>query len=83
MIDKKEPLQARLERHIAEGQMRRSDTRAAALMLLSPLLVAVLHQDQLGGRQAHALELHSLAEELAGAFVRAYRAGAPAPVTGL
>lgn len=76
-------LQARLERHVADAEMRRTDTRAAALMLLSPLLVAALHQDQLGGRQSHPLELHGLAEELAGAFVRAYRAGAPAPVTGL
>jgi hypothetical protein len=69
-----EALQARLERHIAYLEMRPADTRAAALMLLSPLLMAVLHQDQLGGSRTHALKLPALADELAAAFVRAYRA---------
>ena len=67
-------LQARLGRHIEAGQMRQADTRAAALMLLSPLLVAVLHQDQLCGRNTHPLDLPTLADELASSFVRAYAA---------
>jgi AcrR family transcriptional regulator len=68
-----EALEVRLKQHVAEDQMRPSDTRAAALMLLSPLLIAVLHQDQFGGRASDALDLPRLAEEIASAFVRAYR----------
>ena len=69
---------ARLEQHAARGEMVAADLRAAALMLLSPLVLAVLHQDQLRGRERRRLELCALADEVAGAFVRAY-AARPAP----
>lgn len=69
-------LAARLQRHVDSGEMIHTDLRAAALMLLSPLLVAVLHQDQMGGRASRRLELARLAEQAAQAFVRAY--GRPA-----
>ena len=36
------------------------------------LLVAVLHQDQMKGRQSRLIELTTLAEEVSAAFVRAY-----------
>jgi len=68
-------LTARLGEHAALGEMRpAADLRAAALMLLSPLLLAVLHQDQMNGREMRHIELVGLAEELSAAFVRAYAA---------
>jgi AcrR family transcriptional regulator len=67
-------LAARLEEHAEHGEMVSADTRAAALMLLSPLLLAVLHQDQLQGRHGRRIELAALADEVSGAFVRAYAA---------
>jgi AcrR family transcriptional regulator len=70
-------LAARLGAHAEKGEMVAGDIRAAALMLLSPLLLAVLHQDQMSGRHSRRIELTALADEIADAFVRAY-AAAPA-----
>lgn len=67
-------LQRRLDVHVSRGEMIATDTRAAALMLLSPLLVAVLHQFQMGGQSCRPVDLHALAEEISAAFVRAYKA---------
>lgn len=67
-------LAARLQEHVARGEMIVADVRAAALMLLSPLLLAVLHQDQMKGRDSRRLELGDLAEQVSAAFVRAYAA---------
>lgn len=69
-----EALQRRLDVHIARGEMRRTDARAAALMLIAPILLAVLHQDQMEGAQERPIPLKALAGEVAAAFVRAYRA---------
>lgn len=67
-----ETLEARLADHIARGDMIQTDVRAAALMLFSPILMASLHQDQLGGAACRPLSLEALADELSAAFVRAY-----------
>jgi hypothetical protein len=67
-------LTARLEAHAERGEMIETDLRAAALMLLSPLLLAVLHQDQMKGRESRHIELTGLAEQVSSAFVRAYAA---------
>lgn len=69
-------LAARLQEHVDRGDMIRADVRAAALMLLSPLLLAVLHQDQMKGRDSRRIELSDLAEQVSAAFVRAYAAPA-------
>lgn len=68
----------RLEQHAARGEMVATDLRAAALMLLSPLLLAVLHQDQMKGCESRCIELRGLTDEVSAAFVRAY-AATPAP----
>jgi AcrR family transcriptional regulator len=65
---------ARLQTHIDRGEMIPTDTRAAALMLLSPLLVAVLHQDQMRGSICSPMELYGLADRISEAFVRGYAA---------
>lgn len=67
-------LVARLDEHAARGEMIETDRRAAALLLLSPLILAVLHQDQMKGRASRHIELSGLAESVAAAFVRAYAA---------
>jgi AcrR family transcriptional regulator len=72
-------LVARLQEHVDRGEMMPADVRAAALMLLSPLLLAVLHQDQMNGRDSRRMELSDLAEQVSAAFVRAYAA----PTAGL
>jgi len=68
----------RLEAHAARGEIIDADLRAAALMLLSPLLLGVLHQDQMGGAASRTIELEVLAEQVSAAFVRAYAVN-PAP----
>jgi AcrR family transcriptional regulator len=69
-----EILEIRLKQHIARGEMRPTDTRTAALMLLAPLLLAMLHQDQMGGSDCNPLDLERLIDETCAAFVRAYGA---------
>lgn len=84
-----ETVRKRLDVHVARGEMIPADTRAAALMLLSPLLVAVLHQQHMGGQKSNPVDLQDLADELCTAFVRAYSAhpetaaGAARPGEGL
>jgi AcrR family transcriptional regulator len=73
-----EALEARLRTHIERGEMIDTDARAAALMLVSPLLLASLHQDQLHGAAHHPMCLETTAETVSAAFVRAYRATAAA-----
>jgi AcrR family transcriptional regulator len=68
-----EALESRLADHMARGDMIQADTRAAALMLISPLLLASLHQDQLQGAALRPMSLDQMAQDVAAAFVRAYR----------
>ena len=67
-------LEARLVEHMRSGDMIETDARTAALMLVTPLLVASLHQDQLNGSVIRPLSTDQLALDLSGAFVRAYGA---------
>ena len=69
-------LVTRLEEHVRLGDMVAADLRAAALMLLGPLILGILHQDQMGGRNSRRIELVALAEQTAAAFARAYAAPA-------
>lgn len=71
-------LEARLEDHMRRGEMIQTDARAAGLMLLSPLLVACLHQDQLNGTHVRPLSTQALATSVSEAFVRAYGVQVPA-----
>ncbi len=67
-------LEIRLGHHMDRGEMTRSDARSAALMLVSPLLLACLHQNQLGGAAVRPLSLDLLTRDVATAFVRAFSA---------
>jgi AcrR family transcriptional regulator len=69
-------LEQRLQAHMARGEMRETDARAAALMLISPILLATLHQDQLQGASIRPLDMQAFAAEISEAFVRAYQSPA-------
>jgi AcrR family transcriptional regulator len=65
-------VEARLAVHAARGELRPgADLRAAALALLSPLLLALLHQGALGGDRCRPLDLGAFGE----AHRRAWLAG--------
>jgi AcrR family transcriptional regulator len=66
----------RLEVHIARGEMREVDPKWAALSLISPVVVLMLHQRELGGSADHPIELDAFLDMHAEAFVRAYGAAA-------
>lgn len=56
--------EARLTTHAARGELcERADLRHAALALVSPVVLALLHQDALGGRGCRPLDLDAFAEE--------------------
>jgi AcrR family transcriptional regulator len=64
--------EARLSQHIERGEMRDVDVRTAALGLLSPVILAMLHQRELGGEAIRCLDVAAFAEAHADAFIRAY-----------
>lgn len=65
-------LAARLRTHVDRGEMIETDLRDAALMLVSPLLLASLHQDQMGGAAESPIRLDHMVERVSAAFVRAF-----------
>jgi AcrR family transcriptional regulator len=75
-----ESLEARLARHLARGELRPGDLRNMALSLLAPPLVALLHQEALGGTGTRPLSYDAFCADHLEGFVRAY--GVPADATG-
>ncbi len=76
-------LEDRLRAHIVHGDMIDTDVRAAAMMLISPLLLASLHQHQLSGDRDRPMSLSATTEAVSAAFIRAYgRATASASASG-
>lgn len=67
-----EAFQQRLEAHVELGEMRKTNTRYAAIQLLSPLLIVFLHQDGLGGHKDFPLDIDAFIQEQADMFARAY-----------
>jgi hypothetical protein len=66
-------LETRLAGLVAQRAIVECDTRHAALLLLSPLLLALLHQRDLGGTRCRPLSIPALIDEHVKVFVRAYR----------
>ncbi|MCB9638170.1 MAG: TetR/AcrR family transcriptional regulator [Myxococcales bacterium] len=66
----------RLMIHIQRGELRPMDPRTGSLLLLSPLLIALLHQEELGGRKCRPLDLDEFLTSHLDAFLRAW---APLP----
>lgn len=65
-------LEARLARHVADGTLVARDVRHAALELLSPVVLALLHQDGLGGTRCRPLDVARFVEDLLESFLRAH-----------
>ena len=65
-------LDARLRAHQARGEMIAVNPRHAAIFLLSPVVLACHHQDQMSGRTQRPLDLDAFIDDLTRAFVRAY-----------
>lgn len=66
-------LTARLTEHQRRGDMRTdSDPRHAAVMLLAPVLLIMLHQRELGGAARHPTDLDRFFADHAEAFIRAH-----------
>lgn len=57
-------VEARIERHQARGELAGRDPRMLALQLVSPLLLAVLHQHSLFGCELRPLDLDALLVEI-------------------
>jgi AcrR family transcriptional regulator len=66
-------LTERLEAHQRLGEMKPGDARHAALMLIAPVLVGWHHQEQMFGRAIRPLDVPAFVDDLATAFVAAYR----------
>ncbi len=77
-------LESRLALHAARGELKPCDLRLAALSLLSPVLMGLIHQQPLGGSTCRPLDITKVAEEQVRVFVMAYgevpsRDAAPRP----
>jgi AcrR family transcriptional regulator len=71
-----EPTLAAFERRLAAfdaaGALRVPEPRSASLRLLSPVLLALLHQVDLGGGQCRPLDLDALLDDHLARFLRDY-----------
>lgn len=65
----------RLDVHVARGEMRPANTRHAALMLLAPVTLLMLHQKQLGGADQHPIDTNDFLDDLASSFALAHKVG--------
>ncbi|MEM6957478.1 MAG: TetR/AcrR family transcriptional regulator [Myxococcota bacterium] len=65
-------LERRLACHIDRGELRLDDTRVAALALWSPVVVALLHQDSLGGQSTRPLDLPAFIQAHVDGFLSGY-----------
>jgi AcrR family transcriptional regulator len=78
LVDVLEPtlqaLETRLRGYVAQGVVVDCDPRHAGLMLLSPIILALLHQHDLGGTRCRPLDINALIDEHVRVFARAYRA---------
>lgn len=71
--------EALLRRHVEQGDLAPCDLRHASLTLLGPLLLALLHQDNLGGARCRPLDLSTFIPAHVSAFLAAFP---PAPPKG-
>lgn len=77
-----EALQARLREHVERGEMIDTELRAAAMVLVSPLLLACLHQHQLHGHVTSPMVMSTLVYDVVAAFIRAYAMPVPGDASG-
>jgi hypothetical protein len=61
-----------LQRHIDLGELQPCDVRQAALMLQGPLVLGLLHQENLSGARCRPLDLDAFINAHVEAFLRAF-----------
>ncbi|MEL6346071.1 MAG: hypothetical protein AAFV53_23380 [Myxococcota bacterium] len=61
-----------LTHYINEGQLREESPRVMALGLLSPIILALLHQGALGGEQCRPLDMSTFVDVHLTGFLRGY-----------
>jgi hypothetical protein len=66
-----------LRQHVERGELIIEDARHASLSLLSPVVLALLHQDSLLGSQCRPLDVPKMLETHVDAFLRAFSASPP------
>jgi AcrR family transcriptional regulator len=69
--------EARVALHVARGELAVADIRHATLALIGPLVLALLHQRELGGQRCRALDLRKLAAAQLADFLQLHAAAAP------
>jgi AcrR family transcriptional regulator len=69
--------EARVALHVARGELEVADIRHATLALIGPLVLALLHQRELGGQRCRALDLRKLAAAQLADFLQLHAAAAP------
>jgi len=62
--------EARISLHVARGELHVDDARLAALALVGPVVLALLHQSELGGRRCRPLDLDLVIAAQLAAFLR-------------
>ncbi|MFN3198483.1 MAG: TetR/AcrR family transcriptional regulator [Bradymonadia bacterium] len=67
-------LEARMRHHMNQGHLREGEPRVMALCFLSPLLMALLHQDELGGHACRPLDFNLFLREHIDGFMRGWGA---------
>jgi AcrR family transcriptional regulator len=67
-------VEARLLTHQKRGDMRACDPRAAALAIVAPLTIGMLHQHRLGGSHVRPLDLGAFVKQHTEAMIHAFAA---------
>ncbi|MBX7113370.1 MAG: TetR/AcrR family transcriptional regulator [Myxococcaceae bacterium] len=70
-------VEARLQRHIDLGELKKTHVRYAALALLSPVVLGLIHQQGLFGAKCRPLDLGAFIDDHVEHFVGAYAVRAP------
>lgn len=66
-------VEERLNVHIKRGELREMDVRHGSLILLGPVVLGLLHQDELGGHDLRRLDIDDLLGDHIDAFLRAWK----------
>ncbi|WP_309896892.1 TetR/AcrR family transcriptional regulator [Archangium sp.] len=74
--------EARLSRHIADGELRHCEVRHAALQLVCPVVLGLLHQVQLSGAKCRPLDVERFIADHLETFLRAYAVAPPSESGG-
>ena len=61
-----------LRQHVERGELQIDDVRHASLLFLSPVVLALFHQDSLAGAQSRPMDVPQMMNTHVDAFLRAF-----------